>query len=354
MSLLERLSERCLDLCKIYSEIGFEEEIADHVVGWAKENFSSERWGRWRNGVYVKPVDPDKPYLLLVGHLDTVKPSEDQDYKIDVTRVYGCGSSDMKAGVAVMMELLRDYPDGQIGALFYDQEEGDLKNNGLLPLLEAMDLPKADFALVLEPTSNEIQAGAVGSINVRLRVMGKRAHSARPWQGDNALYHTGKLWDFLRDFGRKPVEIQGLTFYEVLHATQIETSNSRNVIPGHCDLVLNYRFAPDRSLENAKEQLNQWLEPFGELEFLDWAEPGLVQLDHLAMVRWSQKLELKIEPKQAWTDVAQLTKIGIPAVNFGPGEPSQAHQSQEWVESAKMVDNYLAIESWIKDESLHR
>lgn len=320
------LAEKTLELVRVASVTGQEKGLADLLEHWLVETFGRKTVKRWRHGLVVAPRG-DVPSLALVGHLDTVPHAESQHLGIRDERVYGCGASDMKAGVAVMLELLqRDY-ERPVCGIFYDQEEGPQKNNGLLPLLELA--PPIDLAMVLEPTSNTVQVGCVGSLHARVTVRGQRAHSARPWHGRNAVTEALPLLQKLAAEKPREVKIQGHTFHEVLTLTQANTGNPRNAVPGLFTLNLNYRFAPGKSMEQAGDDIAQWLGE-AEYEIEELCPSGQVCLDHPLLSAWIERRNLKVEPKQAWTDVAQLTEKGIPAVNFGPGDPAQAHQADEW------------------------
>ncbi len=333
------LAERTLSLVQVASVTRQEKELADRVEQWARDLFG-DRVKRWRHGVAVSPTGPG-PHLALVGHLDTVSPSPGQPCEISNGKVFGCGASDMKAGVAVMMALLESY---NVMGLFYDREEGPTDENGLLPLLEKVEKPA--LAIVLEPTNNEVQVGCVGSLHARVTVSGQRAHSARPWQGKNALYEGLELVNRLARLEPQPVVVGGQTFYEVLNVTQANTDNPRNAIPGCWTLNINYRFAPGCSCDEARRRVLEMLNTPHPCEILDVCPAGGVNLDQPQLATWIDQLGLKVTPKQAWTDVAQLTEAGIPAVNFGPGEPAQAHQAGEWAEIAAIEQNYQALE-WL-------
>lgn len=343
----DALARLTLELCAIPSETGNEREIADVVEAFCREHGGSRSVRRLGNNLVCDPAaDRDGPTIALVGHLDTVKCAEDQPVEIRDGRVYGCGASDMKSGVAVMMALLRDRRRTTVRPVFvfYDREEGPNEENGLEPVLEAGLLPRPDLAVILEPTDGEVQLGCMGLVHATVRVRGARAHSARPWQGRNALYEAIPLLERLRSFERREVRFGDLVFYEVMSATQAVTGNSRNVIPGWVDLNVNFRFAPGRSVEEAEDELRTVVEPFGEVEVVDRGEAGEVSADHPLLDPWIERRGLARTPKQAWTDVARLTGRGIPAVNFGPGDAGQAHQAGEWCRIDRLESCYEALD----------
>jgi succinyl-diaminopimelate desuccinylase len=345
------LAQLTLDLCQIPSETGSEQRIANYVEARCRKAAPEAQLHRIGNSVVCIPAleevqENGLPSVALVGHLDTVRCAADQRYEISGGRVYGCGASDMKAGVAVMLALL-DRWQSLSGAhpvwIFYDREEGPYEENGLEPVLESGVLPRLDLAFVLEPTDGAVQLGCMGVLNARVSVRGKRAHSARPWQGENALYRAVPLLERLRDRERREVEFGELTFYELITATQAATFNSPNVVPDVFELNLNCRFAPGRSIEEAVAELHELVGASGEVEVRDAAPAGEVYLDHPLLNAWRKSERLPIAPKQAWTDVARLTERGIPAVNYGPGETAQAHQADEWCSIASLDTAYNSL-----------
>lgn len=280
------------------------------------------------------------PVVALVGHLDTVRCAEGQPVEIRDGKVYGCGASDMKGGVATMIELLnrwKSFEDVRVVWIFYDKEEGPHDDNGLEPVLRSGVLPDLDLAFVLEPTDGDIQMGCMGTLHATVTVAGKRAHSARPWQGVNAIYESTGLLDRLAGVERKEVRFGDLEFYEVMVATRVWTINSANVVPDRVMVNVNCRFAPGRSAEDAVADLRSTVGSEPEIEVTDAAPSGAVYLDHPLVEPWRLRRGLSRAPKQAWTDVARFTERGIPAVNFGPGETAQAHQAGEWCSIDSLV-----------------
>jgi succinyl-diaminopimelate desuccinylase len=321
------------DLCAIPSVTGDEARIADLVEERCRR-VAPEGTVRIGNSVVCHPRrgSPDAPTVALVGHLDTVKPDPDQPVEIRDGRVYGCGASDMKSGVAVMLVMLEDEAvlAGDPVFIFYDREEGPNHENGLEPVLESGEVPALDLAFILEPTDGAVQLGCMGLVHATATVRGRRAHSARPWQGENALHRSVPLLQRVAEFPRREVRFGELTFVEVLNATQAWTENSRNVIPDAAHFNLNLRFAPGRTPAEAEDELRQWVGDLAEIEVIDEGAAGDVHVDHPLLAAWREREGLRFEPKQAWTDVARFTARGIPAVNYGPGETAQAHQAGEW------------------------
>ena len=346
----DELARLTLELCRIPSETGNEARLADEVEARCRSEAGEGATRRVGNSVICDPLggaaSGDLRAIALVGHLDTVRCAEDQAYEIRDGRVYGCGASDMKGGVAVMLALLERWREMR-GArpvwIFYDREEGPYGENGLEAVFAAGVLPHLDFALILEPTDGAVQLGCVGTLTARVTVRGKRAHAARPWQGENALYRAIPLLQRLEGYGRRPHPRGELVFYEVMSATQAHTANSPNVVPDAVVLNLNYRFPPGMPLEEAEAEVRRVVSADGEVEIRDAAPAGEVFLDHPLLEPWRTAERLRREPKQAWTDVARFTARGIPAVNFGPGETAQAHQANEWCSIASLERSYASL-----------
>lgn len=344
-AVIRELCGLTLQLCAIPSETGQEEQIADWVEARCLRAAPRAAVHRVGNSVVCDPAAAEsaEPAVALVGHLDTVKCSDGQRLEITEERVYGCGASDMKAGVAVMLALLdrwRELRGVRPVWIFYDKEEGPAAENGLEPVLQSGVLPPLQLAFVLEPTDQALQLGCMGVMHARVRVRGRRAHSARPWQGENALYRALPLLARLAARERREVRFGELAFYEVMVATQARTFNSKNVVPDVVEINVNVRFAPGRTAEDAEGELREIVGADGDVDIIDHAPAGDVWLDHPLLTRLRQTAALRVEPKQAWTDVARFTTRGIPAVNFGPGETAQAHQADEWCSIPSLALNF--------------
>ena len=289
-----------------------------------------------------------RPLILLVGHIDTVPSQGQGPARVEGGRMFGLGTSDMKSGVAVMIHLLeeeavRQGPFDVVG-VFYDAEEGPDAGNGLEPVLQEMSwLSGAEFAVVLEPSDLELQLGCQGTANATVRFEGKAAHSARPWLGENAITKAGKWLAGLHE--RQPEEhvVAGLSFYEVFSVTQATAGIARNVIPGSFDLHLNYRFPPDITPEVAQERLSEVAGPADVVEIHEIVLGAPIPEGNPHLDRLMRATDAPITPKQAWTDVARLSRYGIPAVNYGPGEVAQCHQATESVPIANLDPAYEAL-----------
>jgi succinyl-diaminopimelate desuccinylase len=344
-STAERLAERTLELCRIPSPTGSEGPLCDLLERWAGEHFGRGSILRRGNSLILGPTDPKGSSLALLAHLDTVPAFPgDGGARRTGPRIHGKGASDMKGGLAVALQLIEALPEAGPRPLLvlYEREEGPYLENGLEQLLNEKLIPKVALAICLEPTDNAVQLGCVGTLHARVRFRGKSAHSARPWEGDNAIHKAGALLTLLSERAPLPVEIDGLTFHEVLSATRAEGGRARNVVPDLFELNLNYRFAPGRSLTAAQEEIRRIVGPGPEIEFLDLSPSG-PSCRQNPMVQRLLKQGVRAEPKQAWTDVARLALHGIDAINFGPGQTAQAHQVDEWAEVAALGVAYRAL-----------
>jgi len=342
----DRLAARALELCRIPSPIGQEKAIADHVEAWALRHHAREHVFRHSHSLVVgRLVDP-LPTVLLVGHLDTVPPhASEREPRIESGRLHGLGSSDMKGALAVMMALAESLAAGErranLGLVFYEREEGPFLESGLIPLLARVPaLKSAAFAIAMEPTDNRVQVGCMGSLHATLTFRGKAAHSARPWQGENAIHKAGPLLAELHQLQRRQVTFDGFTFYEVFSVTRASGARARNVVPDQFEMNLNYRFAPGKSGEQAQQDVQRFVAGRAEIEFTDVAPSGRVCAGNPHFQRLLSISGAPADAKQAWTDVARLTEAGIDAVNFGPGESAQAHQKDESAPIAALAEAY--------------
>jgi succinyl-diaminopimelate desuccinylase len=329
-----------LDLLAIPSVTAEERALCDHVQARLQRRFA--RTVRANDSVVAGQLEDDgRPLLVLLGHLDTV-PGDTRPGRVDGERVYGLGASDMKSGLAVMLELADRLPDDgptRLAFAFYSFEETDYDLSGLPELLQAApSLLDAALGVCLEPTDGELHLGCVGSLHARLTVRGRNAHSARPWQGDNAIYKALPLLQDLAAVRPTDVVQGGLTFRNVTTVTQAEAGGGRNVVPGLFELNVNVRFAPGGSQEEAEAELGRLVDDRAEITIVDGAPSAPVPVGNPLLDRLGAGLTTL--PKQAWTDVARLAQAGIPACNLGPGETGQAHQPGEWCEIEPMVAIY--------------
>ncbi|WP_457634934.1 succinyl-diaminopimelate desuccinylase [Persephonella sp.] len=350
----KKLTEYLIDLVNIPSVIGSEKEICDYVENFSKKYYPEKNIVRHSNSliVYDEP-DQSKKTLALVGHLDTVPGENDFTGQIIDGKLYGLGASDMKAGLAVMMGLMDYFSDKpkrfNLIYVFYEKEEGPYIDNGLEPLLTEYDIiHKADLAVALEPTDNKVQVGCLGTLHASIIFEGKRAHSARPWQGENAIHKAADFLKRLADYGIHEYEFSGMKFLEVMNATMVEFSGGRNIIPDRFVINVNYRFAPGKSIEQAKKDVLNLVNGEAKVEFTDLCPSGDVCLYNPVLSDLIDEFNLPVEAKQAWTDVARLSLHGIDAVNFGPGDPSQAHQKNEHIPLHNLFKNFKIFQSFIE------
>lgn len=276
--------------------------------------------------------DPAPGSILLVGHTDTVPLQGESGARVDGGRLYGLGSTDMKAGLAVMIHLIEALGTRGLVGIFYAGEEGPMAGNQLGQVFIQVDgLSEARAGIVLEPTNRELQAGCNGSINATVSFIGEPAHSARPWLGVNAITRSAGFLQMMD--GRSPEvhTIDGLDFKEVISVTRGSGGVANNVIPGRFELNVNYRFAPDRATDEAKAHLADVCSGVDLFEIVDVAPAAYPDVNHDLFQDLARAADAKVSHKQGWTDVALLTELGVPAVNFGPGETALAHKPGESV-----------------------
>lgn len=349
----QSLAERTLELCRIPSVIGDEKLIADHVERWARQHFAAGEVVRHSHSLILGRLEDRRPTVALVGHLDTVPAHQsDRPARIEGERVYGLGASDMKGGLGVMMALAEalDRPSlpVNLALILYEREEGPYLENGLGPLLENHpELKRVQFGVAMEPTDNVVQVGCVGSIHATLRFQGQSAHSARPWQGKNAVHLAGPLLSELLVLPPREVHVGRFEFREVFSITKATGGRARNVVPDAFELNLNYRFAPGKTLETAQEDVRALVNGRAELEFTDLSPSGAVCADNPMFQKLLAVTGLTAASKQAWTDVARFSEFGIDAVNFGPGETAQAHQANESAPIPSLLHAYQALEKFL-------
>jgi len=357
-ALAERLAVRTAALCELLTPIGEERALCDQVQAWATGRFPHVR--RIRDSLVVgvdgAAARDGRPLVALCGHLDTVPvhASDRGGPRREGGRLTAPGASDMKGGLALMTALAEALPAEErfcdLLLVFYAREEGPYLENELeVVLAEAPEVKQAALAICLEPTDNVVQLGCVGSIHATVTFHGRAAHSARPWQGDNAVHRAGGLLAELAERRPREAVSGGQPFREVLTCTRIEGGQARNVVPERCTLNLNFRFAPDKSLEQAAWELIALGERHGaEVTLTDRSPACPAWGDHPLVQRLLARTGVAAEPKQAWTDVARLAVHGVPAVNLGPGASAQAHQRGEWIEEAALARGYRLLERFLR------
>lgn len=286
--------------------------------------------------------------LLLGGHTDTVPGS--QPWRVDGDTLWGLGAADMKGGVAVLAELARTVPEPVVDVtyVFYECEEIEARFNGLKRLFEeAPALLAADAAVLAEPTASKIEAGCQGTMRVCVTLRGERAHTARPWMGRNAIHRAGRLLALVERFEERRPVLDGCEYREALQAVQVGGGVAGNVVPDVATVTLNHRFAPDRDGTAAEASLRRFLAPVleegDELEVIDVAPSAAPGLEHPLLRTLIDRNHLEVRSKLGWTDVARFAAAGIPAANFGPGDPLVAHTQDEHVTAAQLDRCYAAL-----------
>jgi succinyl-diaminopimelate desuccinylase len=350
----ERLGARLLEIVNVASESRSEAELAAYVL----DVLARAPGGAARDAgdtcvlAGVTERRGDRPLVLLAGHLDTVPAQGNFPGRLEDGVVHGLGAADMKAALAIMVELALAPPPGatvDLGFVFFGREELPFGDSALTPLLaREPGLRSADFAIVGEPTDNELHAGCVGNINATWTFRGVAGHSARPWLADNAIHRAGR--GIAEIAALEPVDHQfaGLTFREVVSAVTVRGGVARNVVPDECVVELNMRYAPGTSAAEAEARLRALCEPHGELRIDGNAPSGTVPAEgNVYVSRLVEAGGLTVAPKQAWTPVAELAAVGVDAVNFGPGAPRFAHRRDEQVAVDALVANHEILERFL-------
>lgn len=295
-----------------------------------------------------------RPIISLYGHIDTVPEQGNAVARIEGGRMHGLGTSDMKAGVAVMVHLLED-PSVRRGpydvfGVFYDKEEGPWDENGLEEVLDRVPwLADSSLAIVLEPTNLRLEMGCAGYINADVVFEGKSAHSARPWLGENAVTKAGAWLSALHDRQPDIVDVAGLEFREVFAVTQASGGIANNIIPPVFTLNLNYRFPPIYDEAEAEVRLREVAADADRVIVRDRAPAGLIPESSDNLERLEAIIGAERAAKQGWTDVARLTARGIPAVNYGPGDSAQAHRPTESVALDALGKAFEVLRNFLTD-----
>jgi succinyl-diaminopimelate desuccinylase len=278
--------------------------------------------------------------LVLAGHLDTVTPNHNEEPKVDGDTLWGIGAADMKGGLAVMLDLAVATPAPAIDLTwcFYAREEIGRSDSGLLELWQARpDLLAGDAAILGEPTAALVEAGCQGTMRVRITRHGVRAHTARPFTGRNAIHRLGPILQTVAAWESREVVLDGCTYAEQLQVVAIDGGVAGNVVPDEASVTVNFRYAPDRNLGQAEEYLRQILggSALGEEEEDGWTVDGAdgapPSLGHPLLAALVEKSGNAPRAKVGWTDVAFFWEHGVPAANFGPGDPLLAHHPDEHV-----------------------
>ena len=335
-------------LVDIESVSGGEEPLADAIEAVLRElpHLDVHRDG---NAVVARTDLGRSRRVVLAGHIDTVPVAGNLPSRTEHDRLYGCGTSDMKSGVAVQLRLAAQVgePNQDVTYVFYDCEEVDAQRNGLLRLSgNRPDLLAGDLAVLMEPTSGVVEGGCQGTLRAEIRATGKRAHSGRCWLGINAIHEAGRILDVLRGYQPREPLVEGLTYHEGLNAVGIIGGVAGNVIPDECVITVNFRFAPDRSAAEAEEHVRQVFAGWevAVVDVVGGARPGL---GDPAVASFVTAIGGEPRAKFGWTDVARFGALGVPAVNYGPGDPQLAHTADEHVEIAAISGCEASMRAWL-------
>ncbi|MCY3644182.1 MAG: succinyl-diaminopimelate desuccinylase [Acidimicrobiaceae bacterium] len=289
--------------------------------------------------------------IVLAGHTDTVPANNNAQARVDGDVLWGLGAADMKGGIAVMLELARtvEAPAADVTYVFYAREEVDAADNGLLEVAAARpDLLEADVALLGEPTAAAVEAGCQGTMRLSVTLAGERAHTARGWMGRNAIHRLAAVLSAVSAYdARRPV-VEGCEYREGLEAVSVSGGVAGNVVPDRATLILNHRFAPDRTPQQAEEHVRSLLEGVlsegDTVELTDMAPPAAPGLDHPLLTGLIRRSGVPVRAKLGWTDAAFFAARGVPASNFGPGDPLLAHTAGERVHRDELISVHAALE----------
>jgi succinyl-diaminopimelate desuccinylase len=338
------LAERTLELVNIPSESGSETLMYSYITSAVP---LEQAYSDGESVIFAKRSG--KPLVLLAGHTDTVPAQGNLPGRIESGAVVGLGASDMKGGLAVMIELAlwaaATELDFDLALLFFPREELGPAENPLPGVFERTGLvDEAQLVICLEPTDNTLQLGCLGNLNATVVFEGRSAHSARPWLGVNAIGVALEGLHSVLDAEPRDVEIEGLVFREVMSVTQLQAGIASNVIPARAEATINFRYAPDRSPESAVSRIR---ELFPDAEITSNSPPAHVALRSPFVERLRAAGGLEVEPKQAWTNVADFAARGLDAINLGPGATRFAHAVDEQVEIGELERTFAVLQRFL-------
>jgi succinyl-diaminopimelate desuccinylase len=337
-------------LVDIESVSGAEKPLADAIAG-AIGQLAHLTVYRDGNVIVARTELGRARRVVLAGHIDTVPVAANLPSRAENGLLYGCGATDMKSGVAVQLRLAAQLaePAADVTYVFYDCEEIEAERNGLLRLSrQHPELLAADFAVLMEPTGGVVEGGCQGTLRAEIRARGRRAHSARSWMGRNAIHEAGGILGVLSGYAPQRPQVDGLMYHEGLNAVGISGGVAGNVVPDECVVTVNFRFAPDRSPDQAaahvREVFSDW-----EVAVTDVAGGARPGMRNPAVASFVAAMGGEPRAKLGWTDVARFDALGIPAVNYGPGDPQLAHTKDEHVELAAIGACEDAMRGWLSD-----
>lgn len=346
------LDETLLWLCSVASPIGEEKELCDAVQSRLSKLSLAAPIRRYGHSIVVPLTrGTGGAHVALVGHLDTVR-TENGPARIEGDRCFGSGAADMKSGLAIMIVLAETALAAlkcDVTLVFYAREEGPFAENELGPVLEQdPELSKVDLAVCMEPSDNRLHVGCNGSLHATVTFEGRTAHSARPWEGENAIHKAAGFLAELAALAPDERVIDGHTFRNVFSVTQAhDGGRGRNVVPDRFALNVNHRFTPDVSVEQAEARLRELVGDRARIDILDRSPSAMPNTSHPLVAKLIASGVRSVEPKQAWTDVARFSAIGVAAVNFGPGENAQAHQKNESTALPLLHEGYQIVKRWL-------
>jgi succinyl-diaminopimelate desuccinylase len=336
------------DLVNIESVSGNEAAIAD-AIEEALAGLPHLTVSRSGNTLVARTELGRAERVVIAGHIDTVPLNDNLPARRDDGLLHGLGTCDMKAGVAIALRVAATVPapNRDLTFVFYECEEVEAERNGLYQLsLSRPELLEADFAILMEPSDAVVEAGCQGTMRVDVRTRGERAHSARSWKGVNAIHGAAEVLARLNAYEpRRPV-IDGLEYHEGLNAVFISGGVAGNVLPDECVVSVNYRFAPDRSEEEALAHMHDVFAGY-DIEVSDSAPAAMPGLSVPAAAAFIEAVGGRANPKFGWTDVARFSTLGVPAVNFGPGDPHLAHKQEEFVPLAHIESVEAQLRTWL-------
>ncbi len=342
------------DLIAIPSLSLNETAIADFVEARLAERAPSLECIRVGDNVIARTNSGHERRLLVGGHLDTVPADQNENPRIEGDSLFGLGAADMKGGLAVMLTLaeaahaLSARLRLDLTVVFYVAEEFSEEHNGLRVLFaEHPDLVAADLAILMEPTGAWVEAGCQGSLTVEATFTGVRAHSARPWMGDNAIHSASKALANIAAHNSDSITVDGLEYRESIQVVHFEGGVANNVVPDSARMRINRRFAPAYDTETALAQVSAFLEGATSLVVINESPAAPPNLMNPLIAEFIGTNDLAVRPKLGWTDVARFTSHGIPALNFGPGNPEIAHTRGEFVERVELDACYAVLARFI-------
>ena len=348
MNINQELSKLTLDLVNISSVSKDEKSIADSIAE-ALKKYSLLKITRVNNSIVAQTNFGNKQRVVIAGHIDTVPANNNFPGKINNSEVIGLGSVDMKSGIAVALKLASEITSSNydVTYLFYESEEIETKFNGLeLITKQQKDLLDCDFAILMEPTNGILEVGCQGSLRFEVSTSGKRSHSARWWNGENAIHKTNKILEILNNYKSREPEIDGHKFREGLQAVKVNGGIAGNVVPDSVTISINHRFAPDTSIDQATQNMKTLFKDFN-FQLVDAANAAPTGLSNQLIKEFVSNIGKNVAPKFGWTDVARFANAGIPAINFGPGDPNLAHHPEEKVLISQIIDVYESLKKWL-------